>query len=156
MSTRKHVNFTVAQKRDLCEQKQKNLLINELDVLITDQEDYILEDELETLIANLLIDSSFSTNEYICIENNKIKGGLINEEILKPITDKDKKENEPINNKIVELEKINNTETEKTVNMVLRFLFEQEVDFDKVENKVKVLKSLHRRIRLSFIKNFKQ
>ncbi|CAI2196955.1 14088_t:CDS:2, partial [Funneliformis geosporum] len=78
--------------------------------------------------------------EYIHIEDNEIESELTDDEILKAITDIDEEEKESTIDKIIELEKVSYTEAEKAVNTTLRFLFEQEAEFGKVEEDVKVLR----------------
>ena len=115
-----------------------------------------MEDELGSLITHLSIDDSLSANEYVHIEDNEIEGEITDEEILKAVTDENKEENEPVNSEVIELEKVSSNEAKKAVNTILRFLLEQEAEFGEVKDEVRILRSLHRRVRLSFIKNLKQ
>ncbi|CAG8556737.1 1524_t:CDS:2, partial [Racocetra persica] len=100
--------------------------------------------------------ASTPSAESIANDHNEIEGGITNEEILKAVTDENEEENEPVNSEVIELEKVSSNEAEKAVNTILRFLLEQEAEFGEIEDEVRILRSLHRRIRLSFIKNLKQ
>ncbi|CAI2191515.1 12654_t:CDS:1, partial [Funneliformis geosporum] len=117
------------------------------------------DQELERLFTLLSQNNHFSAYEYIHIKDNKIEGELMDDEILKAITNIDEEEKEPTIDETIKLEKVNYTEAEKAINTKLRFLFEQEAEFGKVEEDVKVLRvlrCLHRRIKLLLIKNLKQ
>ncbi|CAG8655703.1 3829_t:CDS:1, partial [Cetraspora pellucida] len=96
---------------------------------------YNLKDELGSLITHLSIDGFLSANKYIHIENNEIEGGITDEKILKTVTNKNKEENESVNSKVIELEKVNSNEAEKAINIVLRFLLKQKAEFGEVKDK---------------------
>ncbi|CAI2184849.1 10891_t:CDS:2, partial [Funneliformis geosporum] len=97
----------------------------------------ISDQELERLFTLLSQNDHFSAYEYIHIENNEIEGRLTDDKILKAITDIDEEEKEFTIDETIELEKVSYTEAEKVVNTILRFLFEQEAEFGKVEEDVK-------------------
>ncbi|CAG8495744.1 25035_t:CDS:2, partial [Cetraspora pellucida] len=95
---------------------------NKQDAIITDQEEYNLEDELKSLITHLSIDDFFSANKYIHIEDNKIESRIMDEKILRTVTDENEEENKLVNNEVIELKKVSSSEAKKAVNMILRFL----------------------------------
>ena len=54
------------------------------------------------------------------------------------------------------LEKVSPVEAEKAVNKITRFLYKQEVAFGEVNNELKILKGLHRQIRVLVGNSLKQ
>ena len=54
------------------------------------------------------------------------------------------------------LEKVNLMEAEETVDKTMRFLYEQELEFGKVSEKLKILRKLYKRIKLLMVKNLQQ
>jgi len=54
------------------------------------------------------------------------------------------------------LEKVSPVEAEKAVDKITRFLYEQEVAFGEVNNELKILKGLHRRIKVLVENSLKQ
>ncbi|CAG8615107.1 8179_t:CDS:2 [Funneliformis mosseae] len=54
------------------------------------------------------------------------------------------------------LEKINPTEAEKFISETMRFLYEQEREFGEVSEELKVLRKLHKRVKLLIVQNLKQ
>jgi len=62
----------------------------------------------------------------------------------------DKNESIPI------LEKVSLKEAEKSINNITRFLYEQESEFGEVNNELRILKGLHKRVKLEIVKNLKQ
>ena len=54
------------------------------------------------------------------------------------------------------LEKVSLTEAENATNKMIRFLYKQEPEFGEVNEELRVLKELHKRIKLLIVKNLKQ
>ncbi|CAG8796309.1 3864_t:CDS:1, partial [Cetraspora pellucida] len=89
--------------------------------------------------------------------DEEVNEGLTEEEILEIIENenKEKKKEKQRENSVEEV-KISYMEAEKYVNQTLRFLYEQDAEFGEVEEEVKVLRKLHKRVKLNIIKNLKQ
>ncbi|CAG8791637.1 14549_t:CDS:1, partial [Cetraspora pellucida] len=49
-------------------------------------------------------------------------------------TDENEEENESVNSEVIELEKVSSNKAKKAVNMILKFLLEQEAEFDEVKD----------------------
>ena len=112
------------------------------------------EDDLENLIVQLSETDLPNAHEYICIENLEIEGSLTDDDILEAIADENEDEIEQSNSEINE--KVSCTKTEIALDTILKFLYEQDEDFGEVEEDSKILRRLHRRVRLLCIKNLKQ
>ena len=54
------------------------------------------------------------------------------------------------------LEKISLKEVEKAVKIITQFLYEQEPEFGEVNEELRILKGLHKRVKLHIVKNLKQ
>ncbi len=54
------------------------------------------------------------------------------------------------------LKRVSPTEVEKTIDKIIRFLYEQEPEFGEVNEELKVLKKLYKKVRILIVKNFKQ
>ncbi|CAG8606980.1 16660_t:CDS:2, partial [Cetraspora pellucida] len=85
-----------------------------------------MDDELKLteLIGCLSTDDTLTTYEYIHAEDDEVKGGLTEEEILEI--------------------KVSYAEAEICVDKTLRFLYEQGPEFEDVEEEVKILRKLHK------------
>ena len=69
----------------------------------------------------------------------------------------DKEEEIPTDqNESIPLEKVSLKEAEKSINNITRFLYEQESEFGEVNNELRILKGLHKRVKLEIVKNLKQ
>ncbi|CAG8754375.1 21148_t:CDS:2, partial [Cetraspora pellucida] len=112
------------------------------------------DDELEILINKLSENNYLSAFEYICIEDTVVVRSLTDNDILEVVADNAKNKVEQLISKIKE--KVNYIEAEIAVDTVLRFLYKQEEEFGKVEEKTKILRKLYRKVRLFYIKNLKQ
>ena len=75
---------------------------------------------------------------------------------MKIVESKNKKESEEENKEFIEQEKVSNTVAKICINTTLRFLYEQGPGFGGVEEEVKILRKLHKRVRLNIVKNLKQ
>ncbi|GES76908.1 tigger transposable element-derived protein 4-like [Rhizophagus clarus] len=117
------------------------------------------EAELERLIALLSEGDHFDAREYINIEDEMAaEGALTDDEIIDAVLNADKEEEMVINDDefIPILEKVSLKETEKSVDNMIRFLYEQGPEFGKVNDELKILKGLHKRVKLHLVKNLKQ
>jgi uncharacterized membrane protein len=83
------------------------------------------------------------------------EGGLTDEEIVDTVLNTNKEEE---NKDDVEFtpEKVSPAKAEKSINEIMRFLHEQESEFGEVNEELKVLRRLHKRVKLQIIKNLKQ
>jgi hypothetical protein len=54
------------------------------------------------------------------------------------------------------MEKVSLKEAEKAVNNITQFLYEQGSEFGDVNNEIRILKGLHKRIKLLIVRNLKQ
>ena len=54
------------------------------------------------------------------------------------------------------LKKVSSAEAEKFIDETMRFLYEQEPEFGEVSEELKVLKRLHKQVKLLVIQNLKQ
>ncbi|GBB97152.1 hypothetical protein RclHR1_02930001 [Rhizophagus clarus] len=136
---------------------------NEIDEIYEDYDSVILDnfdreiEELDTLISQLL-EGDLDAYEYLRIEDEVFEGGFINCEIVDAVLNADKEEKHLIDeNEITSiLEKVSLIEAEDAANKMMRFLYEQGLEFGKVNNKLKVLKELYKRIKLLIVNNLKQ
>ncbi|CAB4397028.1 unnamed protein product [Rhizophagus irregularis] len=116
------------------------------------------DEELERLIA-LLSEGDLNAREYIDIEDEMAEGGLTDDEIVDTILNADKEEEpvvDEIDEMIPELEKVSPIEAKNAVDKIMRFLYEQETEFSEVSNELKILKGLHKRIKVLVVNNLKQ
>ncbi|GBC03078.1 hypothetical protein RclHR1_04990001 [Rhizophagus clarus] len=86
------------------------------------------------------------------------KGALTDDKIIDAVLNADKEEEMVINDDefVPILEKVSLKEAEKSVNNMIRFLYEQEPEFGKVNDELRILKGLHKRVKLHLVKNLKQ
>ena len=54
------------------------------------------------------------------------------------------------------LEKVNPAEADKAIDKTMRFLYEQRPEFVEVSEELRVLKKLHKRVKLQVVNNLKQ
>src|ERR1043165_7957872 len=84
-----------------------------------------------------------------------LEGGLTDEEIIDTVLNTNK-EKENIDDVEFISEKVSPAKAEKSINEIMRFLHEQESEFGEVNEELKVLRRLHKRVKLQIIKNLKQ
>ncbi|UZO05934.1 uncharacterized protein OCT59_026272 [Rhizophagus irregularis] len=114
-------------------------------------------DELEALISQLP-NNDLNTYEYLHVEDEMPKGGLTDFEIVDTIRNADKEEEDmmdeteftPIS------EKVSPTDAEKAMNKTIKFLYEQRPEFGDVNEELKVLRKLHKKVKLLVVNNLKQ
>ncbi|POG61703.1 hypothetical protein GLOIN_2v1486038 [Rhizophagus irregularis DAOM 181602=DAOM 197198] len=114
-------------------------------------------DELEALISKLP-NNDLNTYEYLNVEDEMPKGGLTDFEIVDTIRNADKEEEDmmdeteftPIS------EKVSPTDAEKAMNKTIKFLYEQRPEFGDVNEELKVLRKLHKKVKLLVVNNLKQ
>src|SRR3989337_2224660 len=78
------------------------------------------------------------------------EGRLTDDEIVDAILNTNKEE-EPITDEIEftpVLEKVSSVEAKKAIDKIIRFLYEQEVEFGEVNDELKILKRLDKRIKV--------
>ncbi|CAB5385413.1 unnamed protein product [Rhizophagus irregularis] len=117
------------------------------------------EAELERLIALLPEGDHLDAREYINIEDEMAaEGALTDEEIIDAVLNADKEEEIVINDDefVPILEKVSLKEAEKSVDNTIRFLYEQGPEFGEVNEELRILKGLHKRVKLQLVKNLKQ
>ncbi|CAB4387360.1 unnamed protein product [Rhizophagus irregularis] len=122
----------------------------------------VIEDEeveLENLIAFLPEGDHLNAREYINIEDEIAEDALTDDEIIDAsILNADKEEEIVVeeNESMPIMEKVSLKEAEKAVNNITQFLYEQGSEFGDVNNELKILKGLHKRIKLLIVRNLKQ
>ena len=87
------------------------------------------------------------------------EGGLTDREIIDVVLNKNKEEKYILTDEddtTPILEKVSLTEAENATNKMIRFLYKQEPEFGEVNEELRVLKELHKRIKLLIVKNLKQ
>jgi len=112
------------------------------------------DEELERLIS-LLPKDDLNAQEYIHIEDKAAEGGFTDDEIIDAILNVDREE-EHVMDEIEFVPKVSPVEAENAVDKIIRFLCEQEAEFGEVSNELKILKGLHRRIKVLVGNNLKQ
>jgi len=103
--------------------------------------------------------SDLNAHEYLHIEDEMSEGGLTDREIIDVVLNKNKEEEYMLTDEddtTPILEKVSLTEAENATNKMIRFLYEQEPEFGEVNEELRVLKELHKRIKLLIVKNLKQ
>ncbi|UZO08972.1 uncharacterized protein OCT59_029214 [Rhizophagus irregularis] len=114
-------------------------------------------DELEALISQLP-NSDLNAYEYLHVEDEMPEGGLTDFEIVDTIRNADKEEEDmmdeteftPIS------EKVSPTDAEKAIDKTIKFLYEQGLEFGDVNEELKVLRKLHKKVKLLVVNNLKQ
>jgi hypothetical protein len=97
--------------------------------------------------------------EYINIEDEMAaEGALTDDEIIDAVLNADKEEEIIINDDefVPIFEKVSLKEAEKSVDNMIRFLYEQGPEFGEVNEEIRILKGLHKRVKLHLVKNLKQ
>ena len=86
------------------------------------------------------------------------EGGLTDDEIVDAIRNVNREEESIMDDTEFTpiLEKVSPTEAEKAIDKILRFLYEQEPEFGEVNEELKVLRRLHKQVKVLIVKNFKQ
>lgn len=104
-----------------------------------------------------LPEKDLNAYEYIHIEDEMPEGGLTDDEIVDTVLNTNKEgENMDEIEFIPILEKVSPTEAEKFISETMRFLYEQEREFGEVSEELKVLRKLHKRVKLLIVQNLKQ
>ncbi|GBC08026.1 hypothetical protein RclHR1_07870009 [Rhizophagus clarus] len=116
------------------------------------------EAEPEKLITLLPEGDYLNAREYINIEDEIAESALTDDEIINSVLNSDKEEEIVMdeNESMSVMEKISLKETEKAVNNITQFLYEQRSEFGKVNEELRILKGLHKCIKLLIVKNLKQ
>ncbi|CAB4490047.1 unnamed protein product [Rhizophagus irregularis] len=131
---------------------------------LSDDNDSVLSDsfdieinELEVLISQFP-KSDLNTYEYLHIEDEIPEGGLTDHEIVDTIRNANREEENVVDE--IELthimEKISPTEVEKAIDKTIRFLYEQGPEFGEVNKELKILRRLHKKVKVLIVKNLKQ
>jgi len=109
------------------------------------------------MLISQLSRSDFNAHEYIHIEDEMLEGGLTDEEIVDTIRNANKEEECLDETDFIPiLQKVSLTEAEIAIDKTIRFLYEQESEFGEVNEELKVLRRLHKRVKVLIIKNLKQ
>ncbi|RIB30890.1 DDE superfamily endonuclease-domain-containing protein [Gigaspora rosea] len=159
-----HYKRLFVQNRIDAYDNMQNGVVNEIvpyniyDAIINSAEacDTNNESKLSDLIGSLSMDDSLTVYEYIHAEDGEVKGGLIEEEILEIVESGNKEESEEKEEESIEQETVSDKEAEFCMNKALRYLYEQGPKFGDVDEEVKVLRKLHKKVQLNVIKNLKQ
>ena len=114
-------------------------------------------DELEALISQLP-KSDLSAYEYLHIEDEMPEGGLTDFEIVDTIRNANKEEEDMMDETefTLILEKVSPTDAEKAIDKTMKFLYEQGLEFGDVNEELKVLRKLHKKVKLLVVKNLRQ
>jgi len=118
---------------------------------IHDEED---EQDLGILLEKLP-NNNIAANEYIHIENENDWINLADEDIVEALN-QDEESSEDEVELVENVEVINNKVAQESINTVLRYLYQQKPDFGKVDEEVRVLRNLNRRVGLIIQKKLKQ
>ncbi|CAG8767248.1 21022_t:CDS:2, partial [Rhizophagus irregularis] len=122
---------------------------------LSDDNDSVLSDsfdieinELEVLISQFP-KSDLNAYEYLHIEDEIPEGGLTDHEIVDTIRNANREEENVVDE--IELthimEKISPTEVEKAIDKTIRFLYEQGPEFGEVNEELKILRRLHKKVK---------
>lgn len=87
------------------------------------------------------------------------EGGLTDEEIIDAILNANKEEENVADDEIdltPILEKVSPAEADKAIDKTIRFLYEQGPEFGEVNEELRILKKLHKRVKLQVVNNLKQ
>lgn len=102
--------------------------------------------------------SDLNAYEYLHIEDEIPEGGLTDHEIVDTIRNANREEENVVDE--IELthimEKISPTEVEKAIDKTIRFLYEQGPEFGEVNEELKILRRLHKKVKVLIVKNLKQ
>ncbi|CAG8670605.1 10160_t:CDS:2, partial [Funneliformis mosseae] len=123
------------------------LLNNEIDEIF-DNYNSVISDSLDieidklTILIFQLLKSDLNAHEYLHLEDEMPKGGLTDHEIIDTILNE--KEYMIDEDEFISiLKKVSLIKAENAANKMIRFLYEQEPEFDEVNKELKVLKRLH-------------
>ena len=109
------------------------------------------------MLISQLPRSDLNVHEYIHIEDEMLEGGITDEEIVDTIRNANKEEECLDETDFIPiLQKVSLTEAEIAIDKTIRFLYEQESEFGNVNEELRILRELNRRVRLRILKNFKQ
>ncbi|RGB24242.1 hypothetical protein C1646_773371 [Rhizophagus diaphanus] len=113
--------------------------------------------ELKVLISQLP-KSDLNAYEYLHIEDEIPEDGFTDHEIVDTIQNANREEENVVDD--IELtpimEKVIPTEVEKAIDKTIRFLYEQGPEFGKVNEELKILRRLHKKVKVLIVKNLKQ
>ncbi|CAG8703768.1 13243_t:CDS:1, partial [Gigaspora rosea] len=117
-------------------------------------------DELDNLLTKLqlLADDLLSSSKYIDVENDEVVGELTDDEILQAVIAKSEEKTDTESDvcKVKIVKKGSNSEAERAINTILRFLYEQDNEFGEIEDDFKVLRRLYKSVRVHYIKTLRQ
>ena len=109
------------------------------------------------MLISQLPRSDLNAYEYIHIKDEMPEGGLTDEEIVDTIRNANKEEECLDETDFIPiLQKVSLTEAEIAIDKTIRFLYEQESEFGEVNEELKVLRRLYKRVKVLIIKNLKQ
>ena len=112
--------------------------------------------ELEMLISQLP-KGDLNAYEYLHIEDEIPEGGLTDHEIVDTVRNANKEEEQAADE--IEftpiLEKVSPTEVETAIDKTIRFLYEQGPEFGEVNEELKILRKLHKQVKVLIVKNLK-
>ena len=112
-------------------------------------------EELDMLISQLP-KSDLNAREYIHVEDEIPEGGgLTDNEIVDAILNADK-DDEQQTDEIEFIPKVSPAEAQKAISKTMKFLYEQGPEFGEVNEELKVLRRLHKQVKLFVVKNLKQ
>ena len=114
--------------------------------------------ELEELINHLPGNDHLIADDYIHIDD-EFEGGITDKEILEIINEKDELMDEFVDETdetIKEVKKVTLKEAEVCIDKTLKFLYEQGLEFGEINEEIKILRNLHKRVKLMAVKNLKQ
>ncbi|GET53255.1 hypothetical protein RhiirA5_429235 [Rhizophagus irregularis] len=112
---------------------------------------YRIVKELANYTIYDLSNSNLNAYEYL-----HIKGRLINFEIINTILNANKEDMIDKIKFILILEKVNLTDAKKAIDKTIKFLYKQKLEFDNANKELKILKKLHKKVKLLIVNNFKQ
>jgi hypothetical protein len=94
--------------------------------------------------------------DYVHIKNEMPEGGLTDKEIIDMVLNANKEEKNINEIELFTPEKVSLAEAKKSIDETIRFLYEQGPEFGEVDEELKVLRRLHKQVKLLIIKNLKQ
>ncbi len=103
-----------------------------------------------------LPNNDINAYEYVHIEDEMPEGGLTDKEIVDTVLNANKEEENVDEIGLFTPEKISLAEAKKSINETIRFLYEQGPEFGEVGEELKVLRRLHKQVKLLIVKNLKQ
>ncbi|CAB4485162.1 unnamed protein product [Rhizophagus irregularis] len=100
-------------------------------------------------------DSDLNAYEYLHVEDEMLEGGLTDFEIVDTIQNADKEEEDMMDETPIS-EKVSPTDAEKAIDKTIKFLYEQGLEFGDVNEELKVLRKLNKKVKLLVVNNLKQ